>query len=168
MARKDNRKGGPENNGRATPATDAAAMALALAAAEAAASAGEAPIGAVVTLGGRVVAVAHNLVETTPDPTAHAEILAIRAAARRLGDARLAGCDLFVTLEPCAMCAGAIEHARLRRLAFGAYDPKGGGVDHGARVFQRQTCRHRPDVIGGLRETEASALLKRFFADLRT
>ena len=146
---------------------DQFAMTLALSAADAAAASGEAPIGAVVALGGQVIAVAHNLVETLPDPTAHAETLALRAAARRLGDARLPACDLFVTLEPCAMCAGAIEHARVRRLIFGAYDAKGGGVEHGARVFQRQTCRHRPEVIGGVMEAEAAQRLRAFFADLR-
>ncbi len=147
--------------------TDAALMRLALAAARAAAAAGEAPVGAVVARKGRVVSVAHNLVETSPDPTAHAEALAIRAAARALGRPRLADCDLIVTLEPCAMCAGAVEHARIGRLVFGAYDPKGGGVEHGARVFQRPTCRHRPDVVGGVLEAETGALLTTFFRALR-
>jgi tRNA(Arg) A34 adenosine deaminase TadA len=137
-------------------------MRLALIAAAAATHSGEAPIGAVITLAGKIISVAHNLVETT-----HAEALAIRAAAKIIGAPRLPECDLFVTLEPCAMCAGAIEHARIRRLVFGAYDPKGGGVDHGARVFQRPTCRHRPDIIGGVQEAEAATLLKDFFADLR-
>ncbi len=143
--------------------TDDAAMALALQAAAAAAAAGEAPVGAVVLAGRRLLAVAHNLVETLPDPTAHAETLALRIAARRLGTARLTECALFVTLEPCAMCAGAIEHARIGRLVFGAYDPKGGGVDHGARVFDRATCRHRPDIAGGVRADDAAALLQDFF-----
>lgn len=143
--------------------TDDAAMALALEAAAAAAAAGEAPIGAVLLAGRRPIAVAHNLVETLPDPTAHAETLALRLGARRLGTARLAGCALFVTLEPCAMCAGAIEHARIGRLVFAAYDPKGGGVDHGARVFDRATCRHRPDIAGGVRADAAAALLQDFF-----
>jgi tRNA(adenine34) deaminase len=151
-----------------SPQPDAEAMRLALIAAAAGARAGEAPIGAVVTLSGKIISVAHNLVEALPDPTAHAEALAIRAAARMIGAPRLPDCDLFVTLEPCAMCAGAIEHARIRRLVFGAYDPKGGGVDHGARVFQRPTCRHRPDIISGVQETEAAALLKDFFAGLRS
>ncbi len=146
---------------------DRAAMALALTLARAGAAAGETPVGAVVTRRGRVISAAHNLVESLPDPTAHAETLAIRAAARRLGVARLNECDLFVTLEPCAMCAGALEHARIARLVFGAYDPKGGGVEHGARVFQRPTCRHRPDVIGGMAEAEAAALLRNFFSGLR-
>lgn len=147
--------------------SDAAAMALALQAAKAAAAAGETPVGAVIVHGRRPIVIAHNLVEAAPDPTAHAETLAIRAAAGRLGQARLAECDLFVTLEPCAMCAGAIEHARIRRLVFAAYDPKGGGVEHGARVFQRPTCRHRPEVVGGVMEAAAAALLKAFFRDLR-
>lgn len=146
---------------------DHAAMDAAFAAARAAAEMGEAPIGAVVIHGGRIISTAHNLVETTPDPTAHAEILALRRAAEYLGDARLPECDLIVTLEPCAMCAGAIEHARIRRLIFAGYDPKGGGVDHGARVFARPTCRHKPDVIGGVREVEAAAMLRAFFQGLR-
>ena len=147
--------------------SDDALMALALTAARAAAAAGEAPVGAVIAHGRRPIAVAHNLVETAPDPTAHAEALAIRQAALRLGSARLTECALFVTLEPCAMCAGAIEHARLQRLVFGAYDPKGGGVEHGARVFDRPTCRHRPDVIGGVEADSAGRLLRDFFAGLR-
>lgn len=142
-------------------------MQLALAAAAAAAAAGEAPIGAVVMRDGRVLAAAHNLTETTPDPTAHAECLALRAAAKQVGAPRLVGCDLFVTLEPCAMCAGAIEHARISRLVFGAYDPKGGGVEHGARVFDRGACRHRPDIIGGIEADAAADQLKRFFRGLR-
>jgi len=150
-----------------SPRFDDYAMRLALAAADAAAASGEAPIGAVVVLGRKVVAVAHNLVETLPDPTAHAETLAIRAAARRFGAARLPDCDLFVTLEPCAMCASAIEHARIRRLVFAAYDAKGGGVEHGARVFERQTCRHRPDVIGGVMAEPAAERLQAFFKGLR-
>lgn len=148
-------------------APDARAMDLAFLAAAAAAAAGEAPIGAVVARRGRILSVAHNLVETAPDPSAHAEVLALRTAARVLGDARLPDCDLFVTLEPCAMCAGAIEHARIRRVTFGAYDPKGGGVEHGARVFDRTTCRHRPEIVGGVREREAAALMRSFFAGLR-
>lgn len=147
--------------------SDRQAMAHALEAAKAGAAAGEAPIGAVVMRRGRLIASAHNLVETTPDPTAHAEVLALRQAAERLGAARLVDCDLFVTLEPCAMCAGAIEHARISRLVFGAYDPKGGGVDHGARVFQRATCRHRPFVVGGVEEAASKALLEAFFKALR-
>ncbi len=146
---------------------DDRALDAAFAAARAAANAGEAPIGAVVVHQGEVIATAHNLVETTPDPTAHAEVLALRQAAARLGDARLPECDLIVTLEPCAMCAGAIEHARIRRLVFAAYDPKGGGVEHGARVFQRPTCRHAPEIVGGVREAEARDMLRAFFQSLR-
>ena len=143
-------------------------MTLALAEAEAAAAAGEVPVGAVVIAAdGRVLARAHNRVEALADPTAHAEILAIRAAAAAVGVARLTEADLYVTLEPCAMCAGAIAHARLRRLVFGAYDPKGGGVEHGARVFARPTCHHRPEVVGGVEESRCGALLRDFFRDRR-
>ncbi|MEK9672357.1 MAG: nucleoside deaminase [Rhodospirillaceae bacterium] len=144
-------------------------MALALEDAREAAAKGEVPVGAVVVDGGtgRIVARAGNAVETPPDPTGHAEIRALRQAARDLGEARLTDCDLYVTLEPCTMCAGAIAHARIRRLYFGAYDPKGGGVEHGARVFEQKTCHHKPEVIGGLMETEASDLLQSFFMDKR-
>ncbi len=144
-------------------------MDLALAEAEAAAAAGEVPVGAVLVDGasGEVLARAHNRVEELNDPTAHAELLAIQDAARRLGSKRLTGADLYVTLEPCAMCAQAIAFARLRRLYFGAYDPKGGGVDHGARVFQQPTCHHRPEVVGGLEERRCGALLKDFFRERR-
>ena len=142
-------------------------MMAALAEARLAAAAGEVPVGAVVIRNGAVLARAHNLVETTHDPTAHAEILAIRAAAKTLGMPRLVDCDLYVTLEPCAMCAQALSLARIRRLYFGAYDPKGGGVEHGARVFERETCHHRPDVYGGVCEAEAAGLLRRFFAERR-
>jgi len=144
-------------------------MSRALAAARAAAEQGEVPVGAVVVEAatGRVLATAHNRVETDCDPTAHAEILAIRAAARLRGKPRLEGCDLYVTLEPCAMCAQAIAHARIRRLVFGAYDPKGGGVEHGARVFERPTCHHRPEIVGGVEECAAADLLRRFFRELR-
>ena len=128
-----------------------------------AAAAGEVPVGAVVVLRGEVVASAYNLTETDHDPTAHAEILAIRAAAAKLGDARLVDCDLYVTLEPCAMCAAAISHARLRRIVFGAYDPKGGAVEHGPRWFSQATCLHRPEIMGGVGETESAQLLKDFF-----
>ena len=140
-------------------------MAQALAEAEAAAAAGEVPVGALLVEGcsGEILARAHNLVETRRDPTAHAELLAIREAATRLGVKRLVGADLYVTLEPCPMCAQAIAFARLRRVYFGAYDPKGGGVEHGPRIFEQPTCHHRPEVIGGVRESEASALLRRFF-----
>jgi tRNA(adenine34) deaminase len=151
------------------PPAPGSAMATALAEARAAAARGEVPVGAVVTdaVNGAVLARAGNRVEELHDPTAHAEILAIREAAAILGSARLTGCDLTVTLEPCAMCAQAIALARLRRVTFGAYDPKGGGVEHGARVFDQPTCNHRPEVVGGVEETEASALLKAFFAERR-
>ncbi|NQW11363.1 MAG: nucleoside deaminase [Alphaproteobacteria bacterium] len=144
-------------------------MAQALEAARHAAGMGEVPVGAVVLDAetGRVLAVAGNRVETDLDPSGHAEILALRAAAQAKGTPRLDGCDLYVTLEPCAMCAQAMAHARIRRLVFGAYDPKGGGVEHGARVFSRTTCHHRPEVVGGVEETAASAMLKRFFAGRR-
>lgn len=144
-------------------------MQLALEAARRAASMGEVPVGAVITEAetGRVLAVAHNRVEADRDPTAHAEVLAIREAARVIGAARLTDCDLHVTLEPCAMCAQALAHARIRRLLFGAYDPKGGGVEHGARVFSHPTCHHKPDVVGGVEERAAAELLKGFFRSLR-
>lgn len=144
-------------------------MARALAQAESAARSGEVPVGAVVmhAPSGRILAESGNRVETDCDPTAHAEMLVIRAAARVLGAPRLVDCDLYVTLEPCAMCAQAIAHARLRRLVFGAYDPKGGGVEHGARVFEQATCHHRPEVVGGVEERAAAGLLKAFFATRR-
>jgi tRNA(Arg) A34 adenosine deaminase TadA len=145
-------------------------MKQALAAAEAAASAGEVPVGALIVASetGTVLAVAANRTETDHDPTAHAEILAIRAAAALRGSPRLSDCDLYVTLEPCAMCAAAISHARLRRVYFGAYDPKGGAVEHGPRWFAQPTCLHRPEVYGGIEEGRAAALLRRFFAARRT
>ena len=142
-------------------------MELAFAEARAAAARGEVPVGAVVVQGGAVLAAAGNRVEELADPTAHAEILAIRAAAAGCGEPRLAAADLYVTLEPCPMCAAAIALARLRRVYFGAYDPKGGGIEHGARVFDRSTCHHRPEVIGGLRESEAAGLLQEFFRPRR-
>lgn len=138
-------------------------MEMALDEARAAALLGEVPVGAVIVKDGRILARAGNRVEAQADPTAHAEILALRAAAQALGSPRLEGADLYVTLEPCPMCAAAMAHARIRRLYFAAYDPKGGGVDHGAKVFDHATCHHRPEVYGGLRETEAAALLKDFF-----
>lgn len=146
-------------------ANESSPMQLALAQAEHAARAGEVPVGAVVVEGrsGRILAAAHNLVERDCDPTAHAELLAIRAAAAAFQSPRLVDCDLYVTLEPCAMCAQAIAFARIRRLVFGAYDPKGGGVEHGARVFERTTCHHKPEVIGGVMEAAAAKLLKDFF-----
>ena len=115
----------------------------------------------------RIVASAGNRVIELADPTAHAELLALRAAAARLGRARLDDCDLYVTLEPCPMCAAAIALAHVRRLGFGAYDPKGGGVDHGPRIFEQPTCHHRPEVTGGIGERRASALLRKFFAARR-
>ncbi len=139
------------------------AMSAAFAEARAAAARGEAPIGAAVTHGGVVIARAGNRTREDNDPTAHAEVLAIRAAARTLGNFRLTDCDLYVTLEPCAMCAGAIGHARLRRLYFAAYDPKGGAVENGPRVFSQKECLHVPEVYGGLREREAADLLGAFF-----
>lgn len=144
-------------------------MQLALDAARTAAEYGEVPVGAVVVdaASGRVLSVAANRVEQDRDPTAHAEILAIRAAARELRAPRLTDCDLYVTLEPCTMCAQAIAFARIRRLVFGAYDPKGGGVEHGARVFSQPTCHHAPEIVGGMEEGACAALLKEFFAGLR-
>lgn len=143
-------------------------MALALSLADEAAAAGEVPVGAVVLdPDGTVIARARNRVEETRDASAHAEMLAMREAAARLGSPRLTGCTLVVTLEPCPMCAAAIVHFRCATVAFGAYDPKGGGVEHGPRLFDRPGCLHRPEVIGGLRETESAARLKAFFARLR-
>jgi tRNA(adenine34) deaminase len=144
------------------------AMDIAFDEARAAADRGEVPVGAVVVgPGGIVLARAGNEVEARHDASAHAELLAMRAAAEALGDARLTGCDVVVTLEPCPMCAHAISLFRVRRLIFGAYDPKSGGVEHGARVFDAPSCHHRPEIIGGVRETEAAALLRQFFAELR-
>lgn len=127
---------------------------------------GEVPVGAVLVCEGQVVAAASNRVAETRDATAHAEMLALREGAARLGR-RLDGCDLYVTLEPCPMCAGAIAHARIRRLVFGAYDPKGGGVEHGPRLFEQATCHHHPEIVGGVGERAAAKLLKDFFAARR-
>ena len=138
-------------------------MPRALQLARAAAEAGEVPIGAVVVKNGEVIAEAHNSPRADHDPTAHAEILAIRRAAEALQDERLTGCDLWVTLEPCAMCAGAIAHARIARLYYAASDHKGGAVEHGARVFEQPQCLHRPEVYGGIGEVEAADLLRDFF-----
>jgi tRNA(adenine34) deaminase len=140
------------------------AMRIALDEARAAVSAGEVPIGAVVVKDGAVIARAHNAPRALHDPTAHAEILAIRAAAAALGNERLDGCELWVTLEPCAMCAGAIAHARIARLYYAASDPKGGAVEHGGRIFEQDQCLHRPEVYSGIGEAEAAALLREFFA----
>ena len=126
-------------------------------------SAGEVPIGAVVVKDGAVIAAAHNRPRSLADPTAHAEIQAIRAAAQRLGNERLDGCELWVTLEPCPMCAGAISHARIGKLDYAASDPKGGAVEHGARVFEQEQCLHRPEVYSGMGEAEAAELLRGFF-----
>jgi tRNA(adenine34) deaminase len=142
-------------------------MARALELARSGEAAGEVPIGAVVTRGGTILGEACNRPRALHDPTAHAEILAIRAAAAALGGERLEGCDLWVTLEPCAMCAGAIAHARIARLYYGAADPKGGAVEHGARVFEQPQCLHRPEVYAGIGEGEAAALLRAFFAERR-
>src|SRR5271166_5242946 len=125
------------------------------------------PIGAALVRDGTVIASAGNRTRERADPTAHAELLAIRAAAAALGSERLAGCDLYVTLEPCAMCAGAVSHARIRRLYYAAPDPKGGAVDHGPHVFNQPTCHHAPEVYGGIREGEAAAMLRAFFAARR-
>lgn len=143
-------------------------MEIALEEARAAAARGEVPVGAVVTdAEGRLLARAGNEVEARQDPSAHAEMLALRAAAAARGGKRLDGCTLWVTLEPCAMCAQAASLFRVARVAFGAYDPKSGGVEHGARVFSRPQCHHAPEVLGGLREAEAAALLRGFFAARR-
>lgn len=142
-------------------------MRLALDAARAAAETSEVPVGAVVMQGDRVVAVAANAPRTLHDPTAHAEILAIRAAAQALGRDRLEDCDLWVTLEPCAMCAGAIAHARIARLYYGAADEKGGAVEHGPRFFAQPTCHHRPETYSGIGALEAASLLRDFFAARR-
>ena len=144
-----------------------APMRAALDAARDAAAAGEVPVGAVVTRAGAIVAVAANAPRARCDPTAHAEILAIRAAAHALGRDRLEDCDLWVTLEPCTMCAGAIAHARIARLYYGTDDPKGGAVEHGARFFSQPTCHHRPELFSGIGAVEAAALLRDFFVARR-
>jgi tRNA(adenine34) deaminase len=142
-------------------------MQRALLEAKTAFSLGEVPIGAAVVRYGEIIATAHNLVENRKDIAAHAEILALQRAAQALGDWRLQECDIYVTLEPCAMCAQAISYARIRRLYFGAYNPKSGGVEHGARIFTHPTCLHKPEVIGGVEETSAQVLLTTFFAEAR-
>ena len=143
-------------------------MSLALDEARAAAARGEVPVGAVlVSPQGELLASAGNRTEELADPTAHAEILVIRQAASLLRSPRLIGCDLYVTLEPCALCAAATSFARLRRVIFGAYDPKGGGIEHGPRFFTQPTCHHAPEVIGGVEETTAGQLLKQFFGERR-
>ncbi len=143
-------------------------MQLALKAAETAAAAGEVPVGAVlIAPDGAVAAIAGNRVERDSDPTAHAEMLVLREGAVRLGGKWLEGCDLYVTLEPCPMCAAAIALARIRRLYFAAYDPKGGGVEHGPRIFTQPTCNHRPETYGGIAEAQGADLLRRFFRERR-
>ena len=142
-------------------------MQLALGAAREAGTRGEVPIGAVVTRGGEVIAVTANQTRHPPDPTGHAEIRALRMAAEKLGQDRLIDCDLHVTLEPCAMCAGAISHARIARLYYAATDPKGGAVEHGARVFEQEQCLHRPEVYSGMGEADAAELLRGFFKERR-
>ena len=144
-------------------------MKRALELAREAAAAGEVPVGAVIVDGatGAILAEARNRTEEMRDPTAHAEMLALRAACAGAGAARLEAADLYVTLEPCAMCAAAISFARIRRLYFGAYDPKGGGVEHGPRFFAQPTCHHRPEVVGGIAERAAGELLKAFFKERR-
>ena len=142
-------------------------MARALDQARLAAIAGEVPVGAVVVRDGIVIATAHNAPRALRDPTAHAEVLAMRAAAQALGSERLTGCDLWVTLEPCPMCAGAIVHARIARVYYAAPDPKGGAVEHGARLFDQPGCLHRPEVYSGMGEAESAGLLRGFFATRR-
>ncbi len=151
-----------------TPPGDQSHMLRALSEAEAAAARGEVPIGAVIVgPDGAFLAAAGNRTRELNDPTAHAELLAIRAACARLGDERLTGCDLYVTLEPCPMCAAAISFARIRRLYYGAADPKGGGVEHGARVFNHPTCHHAPEIYPGIDEARAAEVLRTFFQGRR-
>lgn len=144
-------------------------MQQALVQAQLAAEQDEVPVGAVIVDGnsGQVIAAGYNLTESLRDPTAHAEMLVIREACRILNVTRLSQCDLYVTLEPCAMCAQALSFARIRRLYFGAFDPKGGAVEHGARIFSQPTCHHQPEIIGGIAETACSTILKTFFAKKR-
>ena len=142
-------------------------MSVAFVEARAAEARGEAPIGAALARDGKVVASAGNRTRGDSDPTAHAEMIVLRQAAAALGEHRLIDCDLYVTLEPCAMCAGAISHARLRRLYYAAPDPKGGAVEHGPRFFSQSTCLHAPEVYGGIREREAAEMLRAFFAARR-
>ncbi len=142
-------------------------MQLALEEARAAQAGGEVPVGCVIARNGEVIARAGNRTVADKDPTAHAELLAIRQAAAKLGSERLTDCDLYVTLEPCAMCAAAMAFARIRRLYFGAADPKGGAVEHGVRFFSSPTCHHRPEVYGGINESESAGLLRAFFAARR-
>jgi tRNA(adenine34) deaminase len=143
-------------------------MPIALEEARAAGARGEVPVGCAIVRGGEVIARAGNRTIADRDPTAHAELIAIRAAAVALGSERIADCDLYVTLEPCAMCAAAMSFARIRRVYFGASDPKGGAVEHGVRFFAAPTCHHRPEVYGGINESDCTALLKGFFQARRT
>src|SRR5476649_703469 len=142
-------------------------MTLALEQAARAAASGEVPVGAVLVAGEAILAVSGNRVEALADPTAHAEVLVLREAAARRRTPRLADCDLYVTLEPCPMCAAAIALARLRRVYFAAYDPKGGGVEHGPRIFEQKFCNHRPEIYGGIDEARAATLLRDFFRGKR-
>ena len=142
-------------------------MDIALAEAEEAAKAGEVPVGAVIVRQGQILARAGNRVERDQDPTAHAEILAIRAAAHHMRNARLIECDLYVTLEPCPMCAAALSLARIRRIYYAAYDPKSGAIDHGPRLYNHAACHHKPETYGGIEEQRSAKLLKEFFAGLR-
>ncbi|MDN3646830.1 nucleoside deaminase [Pontixanthobacter aestiaquae] len=142
-------------------------MRKALALAQEAGTAGEVPIGAVIVRAGEVVATGHNTPRTDHDPTAHAEIMAIRGAAKALGQERLEGCELWVTLEPCTMCAGAISHARIAKLYYAASDPKGGAVEHGAKVFEQPQCLHKPEVYSGMGQAEAAEMLRAFFRSKR-
>ena len=142
-------------------------MALALDEARAAGRRGEVPVGAIVVKGGTILAAAGNRTRELSDPTAHAELLAIREAGEKLGSERLTGCDLWVTLEPCPMCAAAISFARIRRLYFGAEDPKGGAVVSGVRLYDLPTCHHKPEIYGGFAETEAASVLREFFRERR-
>ena len=142
-------------------------MDMALEEARAAQARGEVPVGCVIVRGSEVIVRAGNRTMADRDPTAHAELLALRAAAATIGSERLSDCDLYVTLEPCTMCAAAMSFARIRRLYYGAADPKGGAVDNGVRFFAAPTCHHRPEVYGGVNESEAAVLLKDFFAALR-
>ncbi|MCK5167863.1 MAG: nucleoside deaminase [Rhodospirillaceae bacterium] len=140
-------------------------MQAAMVQAESAAKRGEVPVGCIIVDGasGEIISSASNRTEELDDPTAHAEMLAIRTACASVGSARLIGCDMYITLEPCPMCATAISFARIRRVYFGAYDPKSGGVDHGARIFEQPTCHHKPEVYGGINETACGEILKNFF-----
>ena len=159
---------GPRNPGDGPGKGSFDPMSRAFAEARAAAARGEVPVGAAVVLKGRVIASAGNRPRELNDPSAHAELLAIRQACAAAADERLTDCDLYVTLEPCTMCAAAISFARIRRLYFAAADPKGGAVENGVRFFRQPTCHHAPEVYGGIRETEAGDLLREFFATRRT